>query len=225
MAITYVGVTDFVLQSEEPAADYFELPTVSQVWKGAAPKYAAFLALTKVGNPWEGGYIIGQRGKDQGMYPEVQLTIAKAPNFLIYTITPSTSWQTSSKGRRVATTGVIPGATAVDAQIRCTFISPQRVFAYWASTMPDGPRNTAYPFTGSPQLVGNPVTVVTVSEGKADEGEPSTRTYYGNVPAPLATALALVPSGRVTAHDAMPVPGTPWYRCQDVVSYGYWGDD
>ncbi len=224
MAIIYRGVSDFTLQSEEPARPYFELPTLAQVWKGASTKYAAFVAAHKEGSAFAGGYIIEARGRDQGMYPEVYLTIALPPNFQAYTVASSKANQTSSKGRTVATTQVIEGATAVEAQAKMSFIAHQTVYSYFASQFPTGPRFSNPVEKGTPILQGRIITA-TVAEGKAVEGEPSTKTYYGNAPAPLSSALSMPAAGRIIGPDAQPIPGTPWYKCQDVVSWGFWGDD
>lgn len=220
MAIEYKGTIDFTLQSEEPAAAYNDLPTISQVWKGALTLYAAFWAARAPGTAFGGGYIVERRGRDVGMYPEITLTIALPPDFNYYSVAPSMSEQSTSIGRTVTTSSIIPGCTTVEAQRRLIFQSPQLVYSYWASSRPPGPRFSAGS-TGSPVLLAA-ITTVTAGEGTPTRFK--SKTYYGNAPSVIASPLAIAPTAKVTSFSAEPIIRTPWYRCQDTVSIGYWSD-
>lgn len=216
MAITYLGVTDFTLQSEREGTPIMEVPTRQQVWKGAATKYAAFMAAHKKGTAFDGGYIVDVSGEDRGMYPEITLTIMDPPDFQTYTLGVSFSRKSSSKGATVEASGIIDGASSVEAQRKVTFQAQESVYTYFASSKPSGPRFT------NPTEQGTVRFYSSVIQATANG---ATRTYYGNAPSALQVALALDPVGRVDDHTADPIPGTPWYRCRDVISYGYWGDE
>lgn len=216
MAISFVGLPDWWLTSEEDGRPYLELPTLSQTWKMKYTKYASFKAEFAEGTAYGGGYIVDFRGKDQGMLPEATITIALAPNFQAYTLATSRATQTSSKGRTVENSSIIDGADSVEAQRTMTFIAPQSIYTYWASVKPAGPRFTNPTETSAPTLLKSVITAT---------ANGSTRTYYGNAPSALVSALDMPAVGLITGHQADPVAGTPWYRCQDTISYVYRGDD
>jgi len=225
MSITYRGTSDFTLQSEEPTSAYNDLPTIAQVWKGAATAFATFWAARAPGTAFSGGFIVERRGRNQGMYPEISLTIALPPDFNFYSVAPSMSEQTTSIGRTVTTSSIFENYATVEAQRQLIFQAPQLVYSYWASGRPPGPRFTAGS-TGSPVLLAS-LTVVKAGQletGKKDTPGPKTKTYYGNTPSVVNSALAITPTAKVTSFSAEPIIRTPWYRCQDTVSIGYWSD-
>ena len=218
MAINYRGTaSEMVLQAEEPAGQYFELSTRVLTYRGPNNSvYTDFRTARTPGTLWEGGYVVEFRGSRAGMYAEAQLLVADAPNFDIYTLATSRARQTASMGRTVSTSLVIPGASEVEANRTVSFIAPQSIFSYWASSKPAGPRFTSPSERETPKLLRSVITAT---------ANGSSRTYYGSAPAPLSAALSMPAVGIITSHSADPVPGTPWYRCQDVISWVYRGDE
>jgi len=214
--ITYKGVTAFTLQTEEPAAEHYGLPTIARTYKGAAPQFDAFWATVATGNPLAGGYIVKRSGINRGMYPEISLTIALPPDFVAYKLSKSRMQQTASKGATVTSSQIIPGETEIECSRTMSFIAPQAVYSYFSSARPLGPRFTSPVETSAPILLRSIITAT--AGGKS-------RTFYGNAPLALATALAMPAVGLITGHISDPIPGTPWYECQDVISYVYRGDD
>lgn len=214
--ITYQGVTAFTLQSEEPAAEHYGLPTVTQTYKGAAYLFDAFWASVATGTPRSGGYITNRSGANKGIYPEISITIALPPNFNDYKLSRSRMQQTASKGATITNSSIIPDETEIECNRTVSFISPQAVYSYYASSRPDGPRFTSPLESQAPLMLRSIITAT--AGGKS-------RTYYGNAPSALVSALAMPQVGIITGHTSDPIPGTPWYQCQDVISYVYRGDD
>ncbi len=226
MAITYVGlVNDWWLTEEEEGRPFLELPTLSQTWKMKATHVQQFKAAFQVGAALSGGFIVDRRVKDQGMFPEASINIALPPDFQKYTLAISRGHQTASKGAQVETDLIIGdkddkgnniGAEIYQVERRVSFIAPQSVYTYWSSSKPLGPRFTSPSETSSPILLSSRITARSAVRSL---------TFSGNAPISLATAVAMPPSGKITGHQADPIPGTPWYRCQDTIAYGFWGDE
>jgi hypothetical protein len=237
MSITYVGLSEnWWIVDEDDGRPFFELPTKVETWQMKATHYEQFKSNFKEGTARNGGYILELRGKGSGMLPTVQLIIALPPDFIAYTLSTGRSQQTATKGRTVETSVVIRGAEEVEAQVVMGFIAPVHTFRYWASTKPSGPRFTTPPDSATP-ILRYVRTTVTAEAGYDKDGKPTTteadivtrsnvtKTYYGNAPAPISSALNMPAGGRITNHSAEPVPGTPWYRCEDEITWGFWGDD
>ena len=53
------------------------------------------------------------------------------------------------------------------------------------------------------------------SRAKGNEG--SSASYGGNAPSVLVSALYMPEAPSLTSFQAEPIPGTPWYKCTDVV--------
>lgn len=216
MAITYRGITAFTLQSEEPSGSYYELPTITRVYKGAATEFDTFWSANPLGKKVNDGYLVDRRGRNTGMYPEILLVIATPPDFGAYTLARSRATQTASKGRTVSTSTVISGASEVEANRTISFIAPQSIYSYWSSHRPTGPRYTGAAAPTPPIMLRSVITAT---------ANGSTRTYYGNAPGALVSALTMPAVALVTGHQADPIPRTPWYRCSDTVSYVFRGDE
>lgn len=219
MGIIYIGETAFTLQSREESGQWFGIDSVTEVWKGAEPNYNAFYNSKNPGSGHEGGYILERRGNNSGMYPEITLRIALAPDFgERYTSSNSTSVNTASKGGSVETDNVIEGATEVSCDRQLTFQSPQTTYNYFSSRRPSGPRFKTVS-AGMDVIVMRDITTVT---GSSEEGGSKTLYFFGSVPSPLISATSLNLGNRVISHNSEPIPGTPWYSCSDVVAYGFW---
>lgn len=225
--IIYKGVTAFTLQTEEPTSEHYGCPTITQTYKGAAPQFDAFWKSVETGIPLAGGYIVKRNGANRGMYPEISISIALPPDFLAYRLSKSRLQQTSSKGRTVVNSSILRGYLDVEAQRTISFIAPQAVYSYFSSTRPLGPRFTSPVETSAPILLKSVIYAKggTIDENYTGSAKRSEATYYGNAPIALATALAMPAVGLITGHTSDPIPGTPWYECQDVISYVYRGDD
>jgi hypothetical protein len=228
---TYKGETNFILQSEEPAGEHFGLPTIEQIWKGAAPQFDAFWKAHATGISHADGYIVRRRGVNKGMYPEIALSIALPPDFQAYKIATGRMQQTSAKGRIVENSSILTGYLSVQAERRISFIAPQITYLYFASARPDGPRFTRPIEKESPKMLRS---VIYAKGDEIDEDweqanpgkqKRSDATWYDSAPAPLVAALDMPAVGLITGHSAIEIPGTPWFECQDIISYVYRGDD
>jgi hypothetical protein len=213
MAIAYIG-SRIEMLSENVRDPHFELSAIDQVWRIAAPDFANWWANKTTGRQWAGGYIVDRSSREQGPYIEATLSIALPPDFNAVQISGTFGIQTISKTANVVNSSVIPGATSVDATRQMSFYAYSRVFKYWASSTPGGPRFTT-------AQIADPITLSDFTRATAAEGTPTgqkSRIYGTSLPSPLLSAMTIPIVTLLTAFDFDPIPGTPWFRCSDTVS-------
>jgi hypothetical protein len=201
-------------------------------YKGAATAFDAFWAANALGTASGSGFIVERRGRNQGMYPEIQITVALPPDFEAYTLARSRATKSTSKGANVATTVILRGYKTVEAKRSISFISPQFIYSYWKSTMPTGPRFTSPSESAVPAILSDRVDVngdeLDDSPSLPAEHKPPKvhkKTYYGGIPTPLVGDLTMPASGLISGHTADPIPRTPWYRCTDTIDWVYKGEE
>jgi hypothetical protein len=217
MAITYVGNCGWELKEESEIRKSKDLPTFRRVYFGRLDQAATFAATVTPGTAMAGGYIIDRsKVSPQGPFGEIEITIALPPDFTAYKLSTGMMQQTASKGTTVTASGIIDGETEIQGNRTMSFISPQTVYTYFASSRPSGPRFTSPIETAAPTLLRSVITAT--AGGKS-------RTFYGNAPAALANALEMPATGLITSHAAEEIAGTPWYACTDTISYVFRGDD
>lgn len=214
---TYIGDCSWLLIDERDARRPNDLPILRQVYEGRADQAETFRATKPVGLAISGGYITEvSKIVPQGPFATLEVTIALPPDFLAYKLSKSRMQQTSSKGATITASGIIPDESVIEGNRTISFIAPQATYSYFASSRPAGPRFTSPAESEDPILLRSIITAT--SGGKS-------RTFYGNAPSALATALAMPAVGLITGHTSEPIPGTPWFECQDTISYVYRGDD
>jgi len=216
----------------EPHDPPNELPTTREPWIGRQDLTAAFRAEYHIGREYLGGYIIDNTPRDNTPFPgvaSVDLIIARKPDFSAFLVSNSAATKTSSKSATVATSGVIPNATSVDAVQTVSYRAPESTYRYFAEGIPGGARFNAMAIPSATRVIASRITArgITTSAGLHDPpvGTQLERTYTGAVaPAPLVSALAMPEVANVTSHTAEPISGTPWYRCSDTVTLELTGD-
>lgn len=215
--MTYIGDCSWLLVDERDARRANDLPILRHVYEGRADQAETFRLTKAIGTQLSGGYITDV-GKiiPQGPFATLEVTIALPPDFLTYKLSKSRMQQTSSKGATITNSQIIPGETQIEGNRTVSFIAPQAVYSYFASSRPAGPRFTSPAENDAPRMLRSVITAT--AGGKS-------RTYYGNAPGALVSALAMPAVGLITGHTSEPIPGTPWFDCQDTISYVYRGDE
>jgi hypothetical protein len=228
--MTYIGNCEFELAETTKTRVIMDLDGLREVYRGRRDHTEQFLETKVKGDASTGGYITEARAIDQqGPWGEVEVTIALPPDFLAYTLAQSRAIQTASKGAEVTNSQILDGYSEVSAQKQMTFIAPQHIYSYFASKRPPSPRFTSPPVGASPTVLTSSITargtIIKESWVTEHKMQPpvSEKTWYGNAPLPLVSATAMSPQGLITGFTSDPIPGTPWYRCQDTISYVFQG--
>lgn len=204
----------------EPSDPPNELPTTTEPWMGRSDQTASFRAAYFVGKPYLGGFITANTPKSNGFCPGIDtcdLVIARPPDFQKFLSPCSTAVKTGTKtAAGVAVTGVIPGASTVDASREVSYYAPETSYSYFAVTLPTAPRFTTVAVATQPRVIRS---VIRASAGGVE------KVFSGALaPAGLVTALFMPVADKLTSFSPEPIPGTPWYRCTDMVTRELTGD-
>lgn len=220
MAISYVGLPDYWLTSEEEGRPFFDLPTISQTWKMRGDRVGAFKSAFPVGAAFAGGYIVDRRLRDQGMLPEATLSIALAPNFSAVQEENSVSIQVFQKSAGVTSSDVIPGATAVRVRRKVSARVTQTTWRYFAGGLPGGARFSTVASGANPWILSDTVIAAASAPEDAPKGEVYLGSWAGS-PTAVRDALRFNIRSYAESHSASRIPGTPWFSCQDVCVRGF----
>lgn len=208
----------------EPSRPPLELPTIREPWIGRQDQTSAFLAAHPIGGSHLGGYIIENTPRDNTPFEgvaSVDLIVALPPDFLTAKVENSTSYKTATRTATVESSLIIPGATSVDAERAITYAAPETTYTYFASSAPSGPRYTSVATSAEARVLSSRVT----ARGEIGDGQQIEKKFTGALaPAALVTALTMAPVDKGTSHQSAVIPGTPWYRCTDVVTRELEGD-
>ena len=199
-----------------------DVPEITYTYTGRVDTVDTFLATVLPGATLDGGYITGRRTNETAGpgRAEVQVTVAFEPDFAAYSVFPQTSQKTSSISATVASSGIIDGASSVDAKRDVSYYSPEARYTYFASSRPLDARFSSEGTSRTIKIIRS----VIAAQGAVD-GSVVNKTFGGgNAPAALVSALFMPEADRVTSHEATPIEGTPWYACTDVVSRELEGD-
>jgi hypothetical protein len=121
----------------------------------------------------------------------------------------STTVKTSQISATIETEAVFDKATSVDATRSASYEAPETTYTYFAPRRPDAARFSQVFTTATTRITANTISA------KGNDG--SSASYGGNAPAVLVSALTMPEAASLTSFQAEPIPGTPWYKCTDVV--------
>jgi hypothetical protein len=189
-----------------------EVATSVEAWSGRSDQSAAFRATYYIGLGYLGGYIV-----DNALQPEspgrgmdaVNLKILRPPSFTDFLASTSTTVKTSQISATIETPLIFDKATSVDATRSASYEAPETTYTYFASQRPDSPRFSQVFTTANTRITSNTISA------KGNDG--SSASYGGNAPAQLVAALSMPEAASLTSFQAEPIPGTPWYKCTDVI--------
>ena len=189
-----------------------EVATSIEAWSGRSDQTDAFRATYYIGKAYLGGYIV-----DNALQPEspgrgmdaVNLKILRPPSFTDFLASTSTTVKTSQISATIETEAVFDKATSVDATRSASYEAPETTYTYFAPRRPDSARFDQVFTTATTRITANTISA------KGNEG--SSASYGGNAPAVLVSALTMPEAASLTSFQAEPIPGTPWYKCTDVV--------
>lgn len=219
MALSYIGdCTWKPLGEPEPSDPPNELPTTREPWLGRMDQVAAFRAQYFVGRSYLGGFIIANspQSHSPGML-EIDLVIARPPNFQASLTATTRSIKTASKSATINNSSIIKGETEIKAVRSVSFYAPETRYTFFAADSPNGPRFTKSLGTRKPQILS---AVITCNGASGKE-----RTFAGaNAPAALLSALSMPEVDTVVSDGGEPIAGTPWFRCTDTVTREFKGD-
>lgn len=220
MSLSYLGNCAWAPSGHpEPSDPPNELPTTREPWIGRQDLLAAFRADYFIGREYLGGYIIDNTPRDNTPFQgvaTVELIIARAPDFAAFTSANSVATKTATKSASIVSGAIIDGATSVDATRSVSYDAPETTFSYFSPTLPDAPRYSTVAISTEPRLRRSSITA------RGNNG--AQKTWTGALaPAPVVSALSM-PAAAVVSHTSEAIPGTPWYRCRDVVTQELTGD-
>jgi len=203
----------------EPHDPPNELPTTREPWIGRQDLTGAFRAEYHIGREYLGGYIIDNTPRDNTPFPgvaTVDLVIARPPDFAAFTTANSVATKSGTKSANVVSSAIIDDATSVDATRTVSYEAPETTYSYFSATLPDAPRYSTVAISTEPRVRRSSITA------RGNNGREKSWTG-GLAPAPLVSALSM-PAAAVVSHTSEAIPGTPWYRCRDVVTQELTGD-
>jgi hypothetical protein len=189
-----------------------EVATSVEAWSGRSDQTDAFRLLYYIGKEYLGGYIV-----DNALQPEspgrgmdaVNLKILRPPSFSAFLASTSTTVKTSQISATIVTALVFDSATSVDATRSASYEAPETTYIYFAPRRPNAARFTQVFTTATTRVTSSSISA------KGDDG--SSAVYGGNAPAVLVAALTMPEADVLTSFQAEPIPGTPWYKCTDVI--------
>lgn len=223
MSITYGGVTAFTLQRSEPRGQAMELPTIVETWRGASTLTDGFLSSNEIGDAHAGGYIMDYSVREGGPYTEVDLIIGLPPDTSSYIPSNGVGLKTASSSATVSSSSIIDNASEVNAELQITFYAPETRYTYFRLSEPLGPSFSVISNNREPVVVRSVITASGSVKTDEEEDFGPDRTFAGGTaPAALVSALAIPVVNVVLSHESENIPGTPWWRCVDVVSREYW---
>lgn len=220
--VTYIGETDFK-DTFTPVAGKSEwgMDTLTRVLKGSAPKLEAYVRALRQGQTFN-GFVLQTWTPDQDpVYPEVTLNYKgltngiPAPLSSADTIEQSVTVSASGDNTQFGLDEDVYGAVTV-ASREIQYITRQTVWRYITNRRPTGPKYTGLDVPFDPIIIKSSITI--------QNTEGNSRTFGGRLaPVALVTALQPVATNIVTGPNATPVPGTPWFECEDRVTRIYQG--
>jgi hypothetical protein len=212
---------DWAVIGEEDNRQAGDVPTRTYLLEGRADQFEIERAKYNVGAPYAGGYIIRISARNiASALSQIEFTVAFAPNFNA-SFSPTTwSIETTSRSATIVDSTQIPGIARFVARRDVVYRSPTREANYFASAQPGGPRNTSG--TGNPVHLRDTATVELFdAEGKlVQRWNGPFRQLYGWIKSELILTRDVQAEVR-----AQPIDGTPWWRCQDIVTVRYKDDD
>lgn len=224
MSVTYGGVTAFTLQRSEPREAAGDLPVVIETWRGASHLTDGFLSSNTVGSSASGGYIIDRSVREQGPYTEVDLIIALQPSTSDYVVSNGVGLKTVSMSATVTASNIIDNASSVNAERQITFYAPETRYTYFRLTEPIGPAFGSVSNGREPIILRSVITASGNEKEDDEEDLGPDRTFAGGTAPPaLVSALAAIAANTLVSHESENIPGTPWYRCVDVISREFAG--
>lgn len=224
MGVNFIGNCNWRWIESRKRSPARDLPQTVETWIGRYDQLATFLATYPVGLGYAGGYITDHDIDDSAPQSTVGLIVTLPPPFGGYLRTPSRSIKTATKSATVTGTNLIPAhllpegvenPSSVQAVRTLSFYAPESRYEYFTASEPTAP---SYSSAGSrnPSIIS---ARLEVSFGGV------TIAFTGaTAPAAISTAVFMPIVDRVVSDGGEPIPGTPWYRCVDVVSREYQGD-
>lgn len=231
MAIQFVGVSDFTLQSITRGEPHFGLRTRHYEYRGAYTKTEEFLSDHETSTELvPGGYIVQREVDEGGAYDRVVLIVAFLPNLAFYTRDNSKSIKTASKSVEIENADIHesiagpytpdnpePEEPIINATRDVTYYSPETRYRYFASSQPTSPRFTGVAVGTASGLRRIRDRIVAETAGKSSR----TKNYGSSAPAALVSALTMPVQSQLVTTDSSQIPGTPWYDCTDIFALEY----
>jgi len=212
MSVTYIGQTEFVPVTH-PIVHQPEwgLEEMTIRFRGAATELAAFLStLTRGMASTESGFeafkLNDWTQDDDNIYPTVTLSFVNTDVLKFPAYKSEVNWSTQTAQKAVDSVG-----DYTDLRRDVTYWGPTRTYSYYSASETTDPVHTSSGMTG--------VTYIrSTVEGKDADGEDV--TFYDNVPAGVATELALTEGDRVVSHSSTPFgdPACGVWINEDVVA-------
>jgi hypothetical protein len=218
--ITYRGDVSWIVIGEEEGRVAGDVPTRTFILEGRADQYETQRNSYTLGQIYQGGYIIRVAGRNTtSPIANIDVTVAFSPNFNTFSSPTTWSIETTTRSNKIAATSIAPEYAEFICRREVIYRSPTRQFTYFASSQPNGPRNTSN--VGNPRHIRDIVTVDAFdSDGKlADRWQ----IPYNQLLSALRPGLNLQRESQAEVR-ATPIEGTPWWRCQDTVQVVYRND-
>lgn len=209
VSVTYIGTSTFTLQKQEPRGSAGDVPTTIESWRGKQADRDSFLTSHALNSSHNGGYIIDYSCRDGVAYTEVDLVIGRSPDFQKEYSANGISLKTGTKSANVSE-GL--------ATREVSYYAPETRYTYFSSSKPNGPRYDSVAIETQPRIIRSKITV-------RRENLPDLIYTGALAPADVATATTMAAWDKITSHDSEQIPGTPWYRCVDVVTRELRGDE
>lgn len=212
MSISYIGQTEFIPVTNpivhQPEWGICEM---TMCWRGAAPELATFLAtLTRGMACTETGFtsfkLSDWTQDDDNIYPTVTLSYLNSNVLKFPAYKSEVNWSTQTAQKAAATVG-----DYTDLRRDVTYWAPTRTYSYYTATETTSPVHTSSGMT-------DVVYIRSTVEGKDADG--ADVTFYDNVPAGVATELAMTEGDRVVSHSSTPFgdPACGIWLNEDVVA-------
>ena len=226
--ITYVASKAWTLigvSMDEPSDG---TRTRTENWRGpdvtgsAQQSTEQFLDSKKLGEQSNGVYLTEKRATGGGgPYGTADLIYTLAPDFERFETIPSSTLQTISVSGSAegGNASIAPNAVSMDATRTKSYLAPQISFTYFASSKPEGPRFKSTGIKTVPETIYFDTVALTY---ELEDGTTRNKRFGpAFIPSQLSTQLHLPLRDVVQSFNAEPIPYTPWYRCTDVVAWGY----
>jgi hypothetical protein len=212
---------DWAVIGEEDNRQAGDVPTRTYLLEGRADQFEIERAKYGVGANYAGGYIIRVAARNiSSPLAQIELTVAFSPNFNASFSPKTWSIETTTRSATISLPEPIGRIVRYICRRDVIYRAPTVEATYFASSQPSGPRNTS--------AAGSPVHLRDTYVLECFDAEDM---LIQREAGPFRQARSVIKSDLVLTRDvqaevrAQPIDGTPWWRCQDIVTVRYKDDD
>jgi hypothetical protein len=224
MALQLIGDCNFGdIHTPVRSKDEWGVDVLTRRMQGASSLLAAFIATLTQGQTLQGFYLQTWDDDKHPIKPVVTLTYKGlfsgipapiAVNDIVQqtgSVSANFSSENGGKGFQYGIDASGAPLYAVGATREFAYFAPQTVWRYIRNGQPTGPSYSNIGFIAHPSIIKSRIVT--------SDGAP----FGGNAPAGLVSALGLSAGLMTVGFRSVPIIGTPYFECQDIVIYGYPG--